>query len=299
MLKRLGNHLPYFSAVAKNMSFSKAATELAVSQSAISYQIKCLEDKLGFKLFLRGQGSKVSLSDKGRTIYQQYLVFERSFNQVISDTQLNPDRTKLEITAPVDLGVKLLIPALSQLQPGDLIVNFDLTDKLINFKQSGFDFSVRNETEETDLEYLPLIAVKNVLMCSKRFAQENGVSTFSQINDQHRIIVRNSQKSNTWEKLFATHGRRFQQHQNKQVITNSFGIHRAIMESSGIGILSEYFIDVVNYDELYLFKETISETQFYLAFQSSYIAAKWAEVIRDKIIHDFENRRLSSDNCVN
>ena len=42
-----------FCAVARNMSFSKAAEEFHVAQSAISQQIKSLEDELGFPLFVR------------------------------------------------------------------------------------------------------------------------------------------------------------------------------------------------------------------------------------------------------
>ena len=42
-----------FCAVARHMSFSKAAEEFHVAQSAISQQIKSLEDELGFPLFVR------------------------------------------------------------------------------------------------------------------------------------------------------------------------------------------------------------------------------------------------------
>jgi len=140
MLKRLSNHLPYFSAVARNLSFSNAANELAVSQPSISYQIKCLEDKLGFQLFVRGQGSKVELTQKGNKLFQEYVILERNFNQVVLDTQVNQSRTTLAITAPVDFGVKLLAPMLSELEMDKLIINLDLTDKVVDFKKSEFGF---------------------------------------------------------------------------------------------------------------------------------------------------------------
>lgn len=294
MLKHLANHLPYFSAVAKHLSFSNAATELAVTQSSISYQIKSLEDKLGFKLFARGQGSKVALTEKGAKLYHEYIVLERNFNQVVSDTQLSQHTTKIELTAPVDLGVKLITPALAMLgqqtlgqsttnQP-ELIVNLDLSDNLVDLKKSRFDFSIRNNTDEPELTYLPLLSVKNKLICSQRYAAQQKITTFAQLQQQHRLIVRSTTKSNTWETLFSAHNTQFAQHQNRQVINNSFGIYQAIMADAGIAILAEYFIDKTNRQLLHVFDDKISQTEFFLAFQPSYIANKWAELVKAQIL---------------
>lgn len=291
MLRHVANHLPYFSAVAKNLSFSKAADELSMSQSSISYQIKSLEGKLGFQLFVRGQGSKVELTIRGRNLYQEYAILERNFNQVVSDSQLNKNRNKLEITAPVDFGVKLLTPALSQLEADTLIVNLDLTDNVIDLKQSRFDFSIRNKTDDSGLEYLPLMALKNLLLCSRHYADSNNVFTFGHVNEHHRLIVRNAVRSNTWEKLFQQYGKNYLHHKNMQVINNSFGIYQAVIADAGVGILPEYFVDQTNYKQLHIFDEPLNETQFFLAFQPSYIAKKWAARIKVHIIESIETQR--------
>ncbi|MCL1045109.1 LysR family transcriptional regulator [Shewanella electrodiphila] len=288
MLRHLANHLPYFSAVAKSLSFSNAANELAVSQPSISYQIKCLEEKLGFQLFIRGQGNKVELTNKGSKLFQEYVILERNFNQVIFDTQVNQSRTKLEMTAPVDLGVQFITPMLSQLENDQLIINLDLTDEVVDIKKSKFDFSIRNNKNERGLEYFSLMAAKNVLVCSEQYALTHQLSTFDDITEQHRLIVRSDVKSNTWEKLFLKHDKLFHQHKNMQVINNSFGIYQAIISNIGIGILPEYFIDQSNNKDLYIFKESLSETPYYLAYQPSYVAKKWASLIKTHIIKNFE-----------
>lgn len=59
----------YFEAVARLQSFSRAAVELAVSQSAVSHQIRQLEDYLGETLLLR-QGRRVSLTGRVRSIWR-------------------------------------------------------------------------------------------------------------------------------------------------------------------------------------------------------------------------------------
>ena len=56
--------LKVFDVVARHMSFTTAAEELHVTKSAISYQIKMLENRLGFKVFHRKPGN-LSLTDKG------------------------------------------------------------------------------------------------------------------------------------------------------------------------------------------------------------------------------------------
>ncbi|MHA7775475.1 LysR family transcriptional regulator [Roseibium sp. M-1] len=53
-----------FEAVSRHLSFTKAGDELGMTQAAVSYQIKILEDKLGFQLFLR-RARKIELTDNG------------------------------------------------------------------------------------------------------------------------------------------------------------------------------------------------------------------------------------------
>lgn len=49
--------LEYFAAVARHRNFGRAAEELYVTQSALSQQIRRLEDELGLQLLQRTRGS--------------------------------------------------------------------------------------------------------------------------------------------------------------------------------------------------------------------------------------------------
>jgi LysR family glycine cleavage system transcriptional activator len=53
-----------FEAAARHLSFTKAAAELGMTQAAVSYQVRLLEEKLGVSLFLR-KPRKVRLTDAG------------------------------------------------------------------------------------------------------------------------------------------------------------------------------------------------------------------------------------------
>ena len=78
------NHLHYFYEVARHGSFTRAARELLVSQSALSVQIRALETSLGARLFDR-RSAGVVLTDAGQ---RAFAVAERIFadvDQLISD----------------------------------------------------------------------------------------------------------------------------------------------------------------------------------------------------------------------
>ncbi|MBB6214098.1 DNA-binding transcriptional LysR family regulator [Anaerosolibacter carboniphilus] len=63
------HYLKLFHIVATNLSFSKTATQLHISQPAISMQIKKLEDDLGMPLFDR-LGRHIYLNDHGKLLYE-------------------------------------------------------------------------------------------------------------------------------------------------------------------------------------------------------------------------------------
>lgn len=61
-------HLYYFLSVYRHKSFVKAAAEFHVSPSAVSYQIKMLEGKMGMSLVRREGGPKTELTPKGEDL---------------------------------------------------------------------------------------------------------------------------------------------------------------------------------------------------------------------------------------
>lgn len=71
-----------FCAVARNMSFSKAAEECHVAQSAISQQVRALEEELGFPLFVRST-RKVSFTDAGQSFYVDCVRLMTGFDEAI------------------------------------------------------------------------------------------------------------------------------------------------------------------------------------------------------------------------
>src|SRR5205814_8303660 len=77
-----------FEAAARTLSFTKAAEELFITQSAVSRQIKALEDHLGLKLFER-RPRALQLTESGQALY-------RIATDVLDRLQSATDRLKAE-----------------------------------------------------------------------------------------------------------------------------------------------------------------------------------------------------------
>ena len=77
--------IAYFQAVVRNNSFSEAAYECNISQSAISQQIQALERELGFPLLERKK-RKFELTLAGEYFYKKSLVLIADYEQIVRET---------------------------------------------------------------------------------------------------------------------------------------------------------------------------------------------------------------------
>lgn len=94
MLKQLR----YFQSVVRNNSFSEAAEENYISQSAISQQIKALEQELGFPLLER-KNRKFTLTPAGEYFYQKSLLLVSDYERICMEAShiANGDQDSLKI----------------------------------------------------------------------------------------------------------------------------------------------------------------------------------------------------------
>ena len=78
--------MEYFQAVIENENFYDAAEQCHVSQSAVSQQIKKLEDELGVQLLER-HNRTFSLTDAGEHFYRKSLIITGDIRQMIVETK--------------------------------------------------------------------------------------------------------------------------------------------------------------------------------------------------------------------
>jgi LysR family transcriptional regulator, glycine cleavage system transcriptional activator len=116
--------LPAFEAVARLNSFSRAAEEMSVTQSAISHRIRQLEDSLGEELFIRA-GRNLSLSEAGEQFLDAVGPALAQIDRAAARLRGDSDE-RLRLAVPSSLAVCWLIPRLPQLQRQHPEIDLDL-----------------------------------------------------------------------------------------------------------------------------------------------------------------------------
>lgn len=138
------NALLAFEAAARHLSFTKAAAELHVTQSAISQQIKALEDHLGLPLFKRLHRALL-LTDEG----QRYLpALREAFDRLDAATQRllaqgMPER--LTVSVLPSFATRWLVHRLGrfrELHP-ELDVLISTSVELVDFSRQAVDVAIR------------------------------------------------------------------------------------------------------------------------------------------------------------
>jgi LysR family transcriptional regulator, glycine cleavage system transcriptional activator len=138
------NGLRAFEAAARHLSFTQAASELNVTQTAISHQIRRLEDELGIRLFIR-KNRALSLTPQAR----EYLPGIRA---AFNDLRLATDRllrkgddNVLTISTLASLAAKWLLPRLSAFQEAhpEIDVRITTSTGLVEFKNGDVDAAIR------------------------------------------------------------------------------------------------------------------------------------------------------------
>lgn len=136
--------LAAFESAARHQSFTKAADELAVTQSAVCRQIGALEDFLGVKLFRRGSRGVV-LTDAGRTYSRQVAA---RLDEVERDTldlmAKGGQGGTLELAVVPTFGTRWLVPRLAGFarQHPDITVNLSARTRPFLFDDTPFDAAI-------------------------------------------------------------------------------------------------------------------------------------------------------------
>ena len=133
-----------FEAAARHMSFTRAAAELGMTQAAVSYQIKLLEERLGAPLFLR-KARSIELTEAGERLAprtsEAFDLLREAYGRFVEGEQ-----TTLTINTMHTFAAQWLAPRLGtfQLIHPDVAVRLETTQRLVDFAAEEVDVVVRS-----------------------------------------------------------------------------------------------------------------------------------------------------------
>lgn len=153
------NALRAFEAAARHLSFKRAADELAVTPTAISHQIRGLEDYLGFLLFRRLTRA-VELTTEGRAMLPKVREGLECFAAAIERTRRHPAGGRLLVASPPAFASRWLIrqlPGFTRLHP-EIQLHMSATLQTIDPREVasalGFaDVDVRDDESEVAIRF--------------------------------------------------------------------------------------------------------------------------------------------------
>ena len=173
------NALRAFEAAARHLSLTKAALELHVTASALSHQIRGLEELLGVKLFVRRVRS-IALTPAGKQLYPGLQTGFIQIRDAVAGLSPAGDEHVLVISTPPGLTAKWLAPRLYRFSNAHPEIDARVSSSLAaaNFIADGVDVALRSLRVDAvagaDLVIEKLIDLTLMPLCSPKLIEKHG-----------------------------------------------------------------------------------------------------------------------------
>ena len=138
-----------FVAVGRRMSITLAAEDLCLTQSAVSRQIRTLEEQLGVRLFLRGHRS-ITFTEEGERLFRSADAALRQLQETVGALRAGRAAKPVTITAAIGVTGLWLLPRL-----GDFLarhpridVRISTNNAISDLRSDGLDLAIRYCPEE-------------------------------------------------------------------------------------------------------------------------------------------------------
>ena len=132
-----------FEVATRHATFTSASEELHVTQSAVSHQLKNLEEIWGLQLFQRGKS--LSLTPAGAALAPIVREFIMNLEATLADLREQKGRIRLKVSTTYSFALKWLLPRLPSLseQHPEILITLETTDTAIQFSSGEPDVAIR------------------------------------------------------------------------------------------------------------------------------------------------------------
>jgi len=199
-----------FEAAARTLSFTKAAEELFITQSAVSRQIRALEEHLGVTLFER-RARSLALTEQGRALYRTAAEVLERLQETTNRLRADAGTPHLTVTTTGGFASLWLIPRLrsfTALHP-EIDVRISATYQTFNLERALVDVAVRYcKAEETPDGAIRLFGEELFPVCSPALQNEgqHPLGTLGDLRHHALLHIEEARGLLDWETWLTAQG---------------------------------------------------------------------------------------------
>lgn len=287
--------LRIFHAVADAGSLTHAGNSLHLSQSAVSRQIRALEESLSTTLFHRHARGLI-LTEQGELLFDATSAIRKRLESAEARIRDSEDEVfgELRVTTTVGFGTLWLAPRLGQLYEKypNLKIDLMLEERVLDLPMREADVAIRmKEPSQADLVRRKLMSVNMRLYASEKYLEEHGTPTSFDKLSEHRILSQKTSSTQVSAGINWIQPLLGGEHKSHLTINNYFGVLQATLHGLGIGVLPNYvtedFPDLVRV----LPEEQSKEVPVYLAYPEELRHSKRVAAFKEFVIKEIMEYR--------
>ncbi len=282
--------LRIFHAVADAGSLTHAGETLHLSQSAVSRQIRALEESLNATLFHRHARGLI-LTEQGELLFDAANAMFRRLETAEARIRDSKEEVfgELRVTTTIGFGTLWLAPRLPALYDKfpDLRIDLMLEERVLDLPMREADVAIRmKEPSQADLIRRRLMSVRMRLYASPGYLQDQGTPQTLADLAGHRLICQNP----TGFQVAA--GASLVQHlltndvRSMLTVNNYYGVLQAVRNNLGIGVLPDYL--TVDFPEIKRVLPDVesNEVPVFLAYPEELRNSKRIAAFRDFVMEE-------------
>ncbi|MEO1549673.1 MAG: LysR family transcriptional regulator [Pseudomonadota bacterium] len=287
--------LRIFHAVADAGSLTHAGEALNLSQSAVSRQIRGLEDSLDVTLFHRHARGLI-LTEQGELLFDATKSMSKRLDTAAARIRDSEDQVygELRVTTTIGFGTLWLAPRLSRLyeQYPNLKIDLILEERVLDLPMREADLAIRmKEPSQADLIRRRLMDVRMKFFATKTYIARFGAPKTAEALTEHRLISQSMKSHQVSAGQHFTSPYLSADHRSHLTVNNYFGILQGVLNHLGIGALPDYvtadFADLVEV----LPGESSKPIPVYLAYPEELRQSKRVAAFRDFMLEEIANFR--------
>ncbi|SFA78971.1 transcriptional regulator, LysR family [Poseidonocella pacifica] len=239
--------LRIFHAVAAAGSLTHAGDVLHLSQSAVSRQIRALEESLGATLFHRHARGLI-LTEQGELLFDATAAMAKRLDTAAARIRDSEEEVfgELRVTTTVGFGTLWLAPRLTKFyeQYPDLNIDLMLEERVLDLPMREADVAIRmKEPSQADLIRKRLMSVHMRLYASPGYVERVGVPEKVEDLGNYRLISQNVTATQAGAGAQLIQNLWAYDIPSRLMVNNYFGVLQAVLNDLGIGVLPKYLVD--------------------------------------------------------